>query len=162
MCSIVSRFFFSSCRCSKPLPPVLEHGSPKHRSQTLDHLINGLLEYAVSEQGSKSIIKALKEGGKDVLNRIIKKMCEPAKGSVSFLNPVLDANLIKCSSRDDCRPCPFRNRQSTHRCRPPLRRQRPTSYVVRLHQGTYRHSQRMQNWFESYLAIVRVFYIKTR
>ncbi|KAI0079533.1 ARM repeat-containing protein [Panus rudis PR-1116 ss-1] len=59
---------------------ILEHGSPKHRNMTLDHLISGLSEFAVNEQGSKSITKALKEGGKETLDRIIKRMCEPAKG----------------------------------------------------------------------------------
>ena len=46
----------------------------------LDHLISGLLEYATNEQGAKSITKALKEGGKETLNRVISRMCEPAKG----------------------------------------------------------------------------------
>ena len=53
---------------------------------TLDHLITGLLEYATNEQGSKSVTKALKEGGKDTLDRIIKRMCEPAKGCVLSSN----------------------------------------------------------------------------
>ncbi|KAH8094749.1 ARM repeat-containing protein [Cristinia sonorae] len=60
---------------------ILEHGSNKHRSMALDHLVSGLLEYATSEQGAKSVTKALKEGGKDTLVRIIKRMCEPAKGA---------------------------------------------------------------------------------
>uniref|UniRef100_A0A0W0FE46 PUM-HD domain-containing protein n=2 Tax=Moniliophthora roreri TaxID=221103 RepID=A0A0W0FE46_MONRR len=58
---------------------ILEHGSENHRQLTLDHLINGLLEYATNEQGYKSITKALKEGGKETLNRVVKRMCEPAK-----------------------------------------------------------------------------------
>ena len=62
---------------------VLEHGSPRHRDLALDHLLSGLLEYATSEQGIKSITKALKEGGKDTLDRIIKRMCEPAKRFVA-------------------------------------------------------------------------------
>ncbi|PFH49040.1 hypothetical protein AMATHDRAFT_86688 [Amanita thiersii Skay4041] len=60
---------------------ILEHGSEKHRQQTLDHLLEGLLEFATNEQGSKSITKALKEGGKETLDRVIKRMCEPAKGA---------------------------------------------------------------------------------
>lgn len=52
----------------------------------LDHLLDGLLEYATNEQGSKSVTKALKEGGQDTLNRIIKRMCEPAKGSAFLSN----------------------------------------------------------------------------
>ncbi|KAF5376188.1 hypothetical protein D9757_009300 [Collybiopsis confluens] len=60
---------------------ILEHGSEKHRQLTLDHLINGLLEYATNEQGYKSITKALKEGGNDTLDRVVKRMCEPAKTS---------------------------------------------------------------------------------
>lgn len=46
----------------------------------LEHLISGLLDFATNEQGSKSVTKALKEGGKDTLNRIVKRMSEPAKG----------------------------------------------------------------------------------
>ncbi|CAL1694703.1 unnamed protein product [Somion occarium] len=60
---------------------ILEHGSADHREMALDHIISGLLEYATNEQGAKSITKALKEGGQDTLNRIIKRMCEPAKGA---------------------------------------------------------------------------------
>ncbi len=58
---------------------VLEHGSPRHREMALEHILGGLLDYATNEQGIKSITKALKEGGKDTLDRIIKRMCEPAK-----------------------------------------------------------------------------------
>ncbi|KAK2461368.1 hypothetical protein APHAL10511_006592 [Amanita phalloides] len=59
---------------------ILQHGSEKHRKLTLDHLLDGLLEFATNKQGLKSITKALKEGGKETLDRIIKRMCEPAKG----------------------------------------------------------------------------------
>ncbi|EGO31275.1 hypothetical protein SERLADRAFT_412664 [Serpula lacrymans var. lacrymans S7.9] len=59
---------------------ILEHGSPKHRQITLDHLLSGLLEYATNEQGYKSVTKALKEGGKEALDKIVKRMCESAKG----------------------------------------------------------------------------------
>ena len=62
---------------------VLEHGSQLHRDMAVEHLLGGLLEYATSEQGIKSITKALKEGGKDTLDRIIKRMCEPAKRYVA-------------------------------------------------------------------------------
>ncbi|KAG7094536.1 hypothetical protein E1B28_005364 [Marasmius oreades] len=58
---------------------ILEHGSDKHRQVTLELLINDLLDYATNEQGYKSITKALKEGGKDTLNMVVKRMCEPAK-----------------------------------------------------------------------------------
>ncbi|KAF8657154.1 hypothetical protein AX16_002268 [Volvariella volvacea WC 439] len=60
---------------------ILEHGSEKHRLMTLDHLLEGLLDFATNEQGSKSVTKALKEGGKETLARIVKRMCEPAKGA---------------------------------------------------------------------------------
>lgn len=59
---------------------VLEHGSKKHQDMALDHLLAGLLEYAMNEQGVKSVTKALKEGGRETLDKIIKRMCEPAKG----------------------------------------------------------------------------------
>ena len=58
---------------------VLEHGSEKHRRMTLDHLLDGLLEFATNEQGSKSLTKALKEGGLDTLDKIVRRMCESAK-----------------------------------------------------------------------------------
>ncbi|KAK7695134.1 hypothetical protein QCA50_002324 [Cerrena zonata] len=60
---------------------ILEHGSHQHRELALDHLIDGLLDYATNEQGAKSITKALKEGGQDTLNRVIKRMSEPAQGA---------------------------------------------------------------------------------
>ena len=59
---------------------VLEHGSEKHRKMALDHLLSGLLEFATNEQGAKSVTKALKEGGMETLDRVVRRMCEPAKG----------------------------------------------------------------------------------
>ena len=47
----------------------------------LDHLIAELLDYATNEQGFKSVTKAFKETGPETLARIVKRMCEPAKGS---------------------------------------------------------------------------------
>lgn len=61
---------------------VLEHGSLKYRQMCLDHLIADLLDYATNEQGFKSVTKAFKETGPETLARIVKRMCEPAKGSV--------------------------------------------------------------------------------
>ena len=49
----------------------------------LDHLVTGLLEFATNEQGSKSVTKALKEGGKEVLDRFVKRMAESTKGYIS-------------------------------------------------------------------------------
>jgi len=46
----------------------------------LDHLLDGLLEFATNEQGAKSVTKALKEGGMDTLEMVVRRMCEPAKG----------------------------------------------------------------------------------
>ncbi|KAJ7186377.1 armadillo-type protein, partial [Mycena filopes] len=60
---------------------ILEHGSDQHRQMALEHLLAGLLEYATNEQGSKSVVKVLKEGGKDTLDRVVQRMCEPAKGA---------------------------------------------------------------------------------
>ncbi|KAJ7089155.1 hypothetical protein C8R44DRAFT_892533 [Mycena epipterygia] len=36
-----------------------------------EHLLAGLLEYATNERGSKSVVKVLKEGGKDTLDRVV-------------------------------------------------------------------------------------------
>lgn len=49
----------------------------------LDHLIADLLDYATNEQGFKSVTKAFKETGPETLARIVKRMCEPAKGLVA-------------------------------------------------------------------------------
>lgn len=59
---------------------ILEHGSADHRRMALDHIVAGLLEYATNEQGSKSVTKALKEGGKETLDRVVKRMAESSKG----------------------------------------------------------------------------------
>lgn len=64
-------------------PAVLEHGSPQHRELVISHLVTGLLEFSTHEQGFKSVTKALKEGGKEVLNRFARKLCEPHQGFVS-------------------------------------------------------------------------------
>ena len=48
----------------------------------LEHLVAGLLDFATHEQGTKSIAKALKEGGKETLDMIIARMCEQSKGYV--------------------------------------------------------------------------------
>jgi len=47
---------------------------------TLDHLLDGLLEFSTNEQGAKSVTKALKEGGVETLDKVVRRMCEPAKG----------------------------------------------------------------------------------
>ncbi|KAJ3500658.1 hypothetical protein NLJ89_g9698 [Agrocybe chaxingu] len=60
---------------------ILEHGSDKHRQMTLDHLLDGLLEFATNEQGAKSVTKALKEGGMETLDKVVRRMCEPAKSA---------------------------------------------------------------------------------
>ncbi|KAJ7925663.1 hypothetical protein B0H13DRAFT_2568446 [Mycena leptocephala] len=53
-----------------------------HRQIALDHLLTGLLKFAMNEQGSTSVVKALKEGGKEMLERVVQHMCEPAKGFI--------------------------------------------------------------------------------
>ena len=49
-----------------------------------EHIISGLLDFATNEQGSKSVTKALKEGGQETLDRIVKRMAEPIKGYASM------------------------------------------------------------------------------
>ncbi|KAJ7742375.1 hypothetical protein B0H14DRAFT_3607972 [Mycena olivaceomarginata] len=70
-----------SQRGSYCVPHILEHGSEKHRRMALEHLLEGLLEFATNEQGSKSVVKALKEGEKKRLNRVVQRMCDLAKGA---------------------------------------------------------------------------------
>ena len=82
-------------------PSVLEHGSAIHRQMALEHLVAGLLDFATHEQGTKSITKALKEGGKETLDRIISRMCEQSKGYVlnRFASAVLQALTRRHSGR---------------------------------------------------------------
>jgi hypothetical protein len=69
----------------------------------LDHLVAGLLEFATNEQGSKSVTKALKEGGKETLDRFVKRMAESTKGYISPPMPVwsmrLHIGLIEAAGR---------------------------------------------------------------
>jgi pumilio RNA-binding family len=53
----------------------------------LEHLVTGLLEFATNEQGSKSVTKALKEGGKETLDRFVKRMAESIKGYCILVPP---------------------------------------------------------------------------
>ncbi|KAG6914608.1 hypothetical protein DXG01_016354, partial [Tephrocybe rancida] len=53
------------------------HGSEAHRAQTLQHLLDGLFDFATREQDPKT----LKEEGKVMLDRIVGRMCEAANGS---------------------------------------------------------------------------------
>ncbi|THH05228.1 hypothetical protein EW145_g4950 [Phellinidium pouzarii] len=59
---------------------ILEHGSPKHRDLALSLLLSGLLEFSTNEQGFKSVTKALKEGGKDALDKFVNRMRESPAG----------------------------------------------------------------------------------
>jgi hypothetical protein len=61
---------------------VLVHRSEKNRQMMLEHLLTGLPEFAMNEQGSKSLGKALKECGKETLDRVAERMCAPIKGYV--------------------------------------------------------------------------------
>jgi pumilio RNA-binding family len=88
---------------------VLEHGSPKHRQMCLEHLIADLLDYATNEQGFKSVTKAFKETGPETLARIVKRMCEPAKGgrramivdlALSVTGSQLIANVLPQADKD--------------------------------------------------------------
>jgi hypothetical protein len=87
-----------SMKFTNPLP-VLEHGSATHRQMALEHLVAGLLDFATHEQGTKSITKALKEGGKETLDRIIARMCEQSKGYAPKLSKsTILQTLTRCPS----------------------------------------------------------------
>ncbi|KAH0837754.1 armadillo-type protein [Lanmaoa asiatica] len=88
---------------------ILEHGSSKHRQMCLDHLVADLLDYATNEQGFKSVTKAFKETGPETLTRIVKRMCEPAKGgrramivdlALSVTGSQLIANVLPQADKD--------------------------------------------------------------
>ncbi len=85
----------------------------------MSHILAGLLEYATSEQGIKSITKALKEGGKDTLDRVIRRMCEPAKRYISLSTLRCSCTnvraILQCAKGHDRRSCLVTYRQSAHR-----------------------------------------------
>jgi hypothetical protein len=59
----------------------------------LEHLLTGLLEFATNDQGSKSVVKALKEVRKETLDRVVQRMCKPAKRYV-FLSSSLSFSRL--------------------------------------------------------------------
>ena len=65
----------------------------------LDHLVTGLLEFATNEQGSKSVTKALKEGGKETLDRFVKRMAESTKGYGALFSTTCARSYINSSGR---------------------------------------------------------------
>ncbi|KAH0582000.1 hypothetical protein H2248_011660 [Termitomyces sp. 'cryptogamus'] len=141
---------------------ILEHGSDKHRAQTLQHLLDGLLDFATSEQGAKSVTKALKEGGKATLDRIVERMCEAANGSrramiVDLALSVTGSQLI-ASVLPTVRP----SSQPRFSCAsgadvPTLAvhkgGQGPAGAAVRLYPGSYCHTPWVQDRVEGYLVV---------
>ncbi|KAJ7859115.1 hypothetical protein B0H13DRAFT_2672374 [Mycena leptocephala] len=72
---------------------ILEHGSEKHCQTALEHLLTGLLEFVTNDHGSKSVVKALKEVRKETLDRVVQRMCEPAKRYI-FLSSFLSFSRL--------------------------------------------------------------------
>ncbi|KAJ7833251.1 hypothetical protein B0H14DRAFT_3871691 [Mycena olivaceomarginata] len=72
---------------------------------TLEHLLTGLLEFATNEQGSKSVGKALKEGGKETLDRVTQRMCAPVKGRPLLLAGIRPLQRLSCFWYDDGARC---------------------------------------------------------
>ncbi|KAJ7705854.1 hypothetical protein B0H14DRAFT_3526210 [Mycena olivaceomarginata] len=70
---------------------------------TLEHLLTGLLEFATNEQESKSVGKALKEGGKETLDRVAQRMCAPVKGRPLLLAGIRPVQFLSCCY-DDAAP----------------------------------------------------------
>ncbi|KAJ7753883.1 hypothetical protein B0H14DRAFT_3512680 [Mycena olivaceomarginata] len=87
----------------------------------LQHLPTGLLEFATNEQGNKSVVKALKEGRKEMLGRVVQRMYKPAKGAhraiivdlaLSLMGSQLIASVLPTDDKDQrtalydciCRP----------------------------------------------------------
>ncbi|KAJ7019593.1 hypothetical protein C8F04DRAFT_1276047 [Mycena alexandri] len=75
-----------------------EHGLEKHRQMPLEHLLTGLFEFATNKQGSKSVVSALKEGGKQTLDRVVQRMCELVKGAGHAM--ILIASVLRMADKD--------------------------------------------------------------
>ncbi|KAJ7809880.1 hypothetical protein B0H13DRAFT_2384953 [Mycena leptocephala] len=63
---------------AKSYPPTR---SEKHRQMVLEHLLPGLLEFATNEQDRQNALTTLKEGRKEMIDRVVQRMCEPVKGA---------------------------------------------------------------------------------
>jgi hypothetical protein len=50
----------------------------------LEHFLPGLLDFATNEQDSQNAPTTLKEGRKEMIDRVVQRMCEPAKRYVVF------------------------------------------------------------------------------
>ncbi|KAJ7077442.1 hypothetical protein C8R44DRAFT_102560 [Mycena epipterygia] len=59
-----------------------------------EHLLAGLLEYATNERGSKSVVKVLKEGGKDTLDRVVQSPRRVVDLALSLTASQLIANVL--------------------------------------------------------------------
>ena len=57
---------------------VLEHGIEGDKSRAVQLLLDSLPQYGIDPQAIKSIEKALKCGGPEVFEKIVKRLCEPA------------------------------------------------------------------------------------
>jgi hypothetical protein len=59
----------------------------------LEHLLLGLLEFATNEQDSQNALTTLREGRKEMIDRVVQRMCEPAKGYAVFPSFLLFSGL---------------------------------------------------------------------
>jgi hypothetical protein len=80
--------------------PVFERGSKRRRAIAIDSLTGGLFQYATDDQGSRAVLRALEIGGQEVLDRIVKKMCEPVNGIRFSFFPFI--NSLKNVSQQNC------------------------------------------------------------
>ncbi|KAJ7130473.1 hypothetical protein C8R44DRAFT_872273 [Mycena epipterygia] len=78
--------------CIQHIP---EHGSEKHRQMAFEHFLTDLLEFVMNEQGSNSVVKALKEGGKET---------EPRRAAHVGAGEEISALFGTCTSSPLCVP----------------------------------------------------------
>lgn len=63
--------------CSLTFVLVLEHGAEQDRARALSLILTSLHTYGTDAQALKSIDKAIKCGGSDVLEKLVNRLCEP-------------------------------------------------------------------------------------
>jgi pumilio RNA-binding family len=59
---------------------VLEHGAEQDRARALSLIVTSLHLYGTDAQALKSIDKAIKCGGSEVLDKLVNRLCEPGTG----------------------------------------------------------------------------------
>ncbi|PPQ96559.1 hypothetical protein CVT26_006375 [Gymnopilus dilepis] len=60
---------------------ILENGSDRHKCMALKYILEGLLEFGIHCEGSKTVMKAVSAGGAQIVDLVVHRMCDSADGA---------------------------------------------------------------------------------